>query len=995
MQEDKFLKLYSQLNPEQKLAVDTIEGPVMVVAGPGTGKTHVLTLRIANILRITDTEPENILALTFTDSAVVEMRKRLVEIIGSLAYRVQIFTFHSFCNRIIQEFPEYFPKIIGSIHIGEVEQIKIIAEILEARIFEYLKPFGNPLFYLKDILQAISELKRENITPDLLRQLAKEEEERFYKIKDLYHQKGPYKGRMKGKYLQELKFIKKNLELAEIYKLYQQRLAQEKFYDYTDMIMEVLNALEREKDLLLILQERYQYILVDEHQDTNKAQNKIVELLSSFHPNPNVFVVGDQKQAIFRFQGASLENFVYFKQRFPSAKLIELTQNYRSQQLILDSAQSLIKEELELKSQVNHPLEKIKLAVLSTPEAEMFFVAKKIKELKSKGVPLHEIAILYRDNADFKDIAYFLEKEEIPFVVESEQDILEDFDIQKLIKLLEAVANFTSPESLISALHLDFLKIDWVDVLKLLNFAKDQEKTLFEILEEQEKVKKLNLSSLEHILNFYHLFKEWVILSQNLSLPHLVERIALESGFLSYLLQKEDYLEKAERLKGFFKELENFTLRHKSDNLKDFLDYLQTMQEYRVSIKRSIAKRKENRVRLMTAHKAKGREFDYVFIIKAQDGKWGNRKVASRIKLPTKVYSLTGKDIEDQDPLEDERRLFYVALTRGRKEVFITLAKEDKNKKELLPSQFVKEIKEELIEPLEVSAYEEELEKKVLVPRLSSSKKIFKKEKEYIQERFLEQGLSAVSLNNYLECPWKYFYLSLIRIPKPKEPYQMYGTSIHDALRDLFNQMAKGKKVTKEFLLERFEFYLKNQALSLPDFERYLKRGIKNLSHYFEAKADNFYPKALAEVEIRGVLLDDKIRLKGRLDKVDILSENLEVRVIDFKTGKPKSRNELEGKTKNSSGNEKRQLVFYKVLLDLYKGGKYKMIKGRIEYVEPTENLEFKSFDFEINKEESEALKEQIRKVSEEILSFAFREQRCKNKDCQWCKLRDLVEKVN
>ncbi|MFM2357453.1 MAG: hypothetical protein RJA61_190, partial [Candidatus Parcubacteria bacterium] len=347
-----FDSAYKTLNKAQKQAVDTIEGPVMVVAGPGTGKTQILTLRIANILLKTDTAPENILALTFTESGVLSMRKRLSRIIGTVAYRVSINTFHGFANEIIQNNPEEFPHIIGSRSTTDIEQIGIVEKILQENDFEFLKPYGDQNYFVKPILSGINDLKREGIDTENFKGLIKKAQDEFVSIVDLYHEKGAHKGKMKGVYKDLEKVISKNKELSKIYDIYESSLRKAKLYDYNDMIMEVLRALRSNEDLLLRLQEQHQYILVDEHQDTNNAQNKILELLAShFAPRPNLFVVGDEKQAIFRFQGASLENFLYFKKLYPETVLISLVENYRSTQSILDGAHSMLPGEIVLKAQ--------------------------------------------------------------------------------------------------------------------------------------------------------------------------------------------------------------------------------------------------------------------------------------------------------------------------------------------------------------------------------------------------------------------------------------------------------------------------------------------------------------------------------------------------------------------------------------------------------------------------------------------------------------------
>ncbi len=376
----EFENLYKKLNPEQKKAVDTIDGPVMVIAGPGTGKTQILTLRIANILQKTDVGPDSILALTFTESGTHTMRRRLAETIGSAAYKVNIFTFHGFCNEIIKAYPEEFPRIVGASSITDIDQIRIMEEVILSLKLERLKPYGDPLYYLRPVMSQIKDLKREDIDPLELEKIIIKQEEDFNTITDLYYDKGAYKGKMKGKYKDLEKNIEKSKDLLIVYRAYEEALKQSKVFDYEDMIMEVVRVLRKNQDLLLRLQEKYQYILADEHQDANQAQNHILELLSSFFDNPNLFIVGDEKQAIFRFQGASLENFLYFKKLYPRAALIRLERNYRSTQSILDAAHSLIQKNkvedenlrVKLLSQGLLTEEKIKLYRFNEASCEYF-----------------------------------------------------------------------------------------------------------------------------------------------------------------------------------------------------------------------------------------------------------------------------------------------------------------------------------------------------------------------------------------------------------------------------------------------------------------------------------------------------------------------------------------------------------------------------------------------------------------------------------------------
>jgi len=343
-----FEKQYNMLNPEQKRAVDTIEGPVIVVAGPGTGKTQILTLRIANILKEAGAgiSPENILALTFTNAGVVAMRERLSTFIGAEeAYRTNIYTFHSFCEDQISRYPDYFPSIIFSRVATDVEKIHIIEKILEESELEFLKTFGSDFHYVKDILYAIDNLKREGISPDEFVERIKIQKDDILSNPDSYYKRNTKKNKKGDLKPDALKPINKNIELQVVYKLYQKALEEQKLYDFTDMIMQFVTVAEKDEEFSAILREQYQYILVDEHQDTNDGQNRVIDILTSAEhlgDSPNLFTVGDDKQAIYRFQGASVENFLHFKKKFSTAEIIHLEDNYRSAQGILDEAHTLI-----------------------------------------------------------------------------------------------------------------------------------------------------------------------------------------------------------------------------------------------------------------------------------------------------------------------------------------------------------------------------------------------------------------------------------------------------------------------------------------------------------------------------------------------------------------------------------------------------------------------------------------------------------------------------
>jgi DNA helicase II / ATP-dependent DNA helicase PcrA len=991
MEKEVFEKLYKGLNKAQKMAVDNVEGPVMVIAGPGTGKTLILTLRIANILKKTDTSAQNILALTFTESGVYSMRKKLVGIIGSLAYKVNIHTFHSFCNEIIKSHPEDFPEIIGSNNISEVEQIKIIESILDKHSFKKIKFYGDNSFYVKPILGAIRDLKRDAINPQEFKKLIEREEVKFENTKDLYHTKGRFKGLMKGEYKDLEKKLSKNKELFIVYKEYEESLREKRFYDYEDMITKTLEVLSKNKNLLLELQEKYQYFLVDEHQDTNNAQNKLLELLNNFHKNPNLFIVGDEKQAIFRFQGASLENFLYFKNLYKNALLVNLDQNYRSTKPILESSHSVIVNNknhndflrTKLQPNVSYDERRIKILDFSNPDYEHIFIVEDIDKKIKSGVNPGSIAVLYRDNADVLPLSKIFEKTKNPFVIESNQDVLADDDINKLLLIFRCVHNLGNENLLSKVLHIDFWGLENIDIFKILDFSRKEKKKLSSILKNKDILKKIGVKDPEKFKILYSNLEKWSKIGHNINFIDTFENVLNEAKFIKYLLKNPASVEKMNKLENLFNEIRKISLNDKDFKLSSFIDYLNILINYNILIKMREGVSLIESVHLMTAHKSKGLEFDYVYIIGANDGHWGNRKSVSHFYLPGVDKGFL------KDSNEDERRLFYVALTRAKKEVFITYARENFDKEYKMPSQFLSEIDKNYIEEVNT----QEIEKKIARGGTTKyspkkAKPLSFKNQDYLRNLFLEQGFSVTAINNYIQDPWKYFFDSLVRIPSAPNTSQEFGNAIHEAL--------SSKIIKKESLLKTFEEKLKRKSLNDGDYKKYLERGKRVLSGYYDKYEEDFKKEMLNELDIAGVFTEvtwkgEKINilLKGKIDKIELLDEGL-CRVVDFKTGGVKSRNEIEGKTKNSKGEYKRQLVFYKLLLNKYERGRFNVKEGVIDFVEPDEKGKYKREIFEITEDEVRNLENEVKKIALEILNFDF----WKTKPKKDSKYRELVEMI-
>lgn len=1010
MKESKFNHLYGALNPKQKEAVDTIEGPVMVIAGPGTGKTHVLTLRIANILAQTQTLPENILALTFTSSAASNMRARLVEIVGTPAYKVEINTFHGFCNRVIEDFPEYFEHLLESVAATELEQVEMVEKAILSNELALLRPFGNQFYYVRAILSAINDLKKEGVSVEDFKEAVEAQKKNFEKIADLYNESGMYKGKMKTKYQVLERSIERNRELALVFEAYGRLLRKNKRHDFNDMLISVLRALEKDSNLAMSLQEKYQYILVDEHQDTNSAQNKLVEMIASYYaPNPNLFVVGDEKQAIFRFQGASLENFMFFKTLYPVAKLITLQENYRSNQMLLDATESLILKNVttdafakasKLLSRKDYPDRRVRIASFSEDWMELKFVGESIKQKIEEGAMGGEIAVVARMNKDLTEVAGVFSQLGIRYCIAADQDGLKDKYVEQLLTIFRAIGAFDFEPGrsgdfyLAQMLHFEIFGINPLDVYKILKLRASKRKSLIEVLTDSKLLSGAGLENKGKVLELKAKLLQWVGLVGNDNLEELFVRVFNESGLRERVMGLPNSMEIVNKFKKVFEDIKVQGGRGRQMSLKQYLEYLDLLISHNLGMSVESTPVGKESVRLLTGHKAKGLEFDYVYIINAFEGHWGNIRARSRIfTLPWEELSRKLALGVEIDPLEDERRLFYVAMTRARKDVLITWSKFNLEGKEQLPVQFISEIEDGFKEEVDTVKFEvglREAEESLFdMPLVVTEDK-----KEYLNSLFWERGLSVTALSNYLECPWKYFYKDLLTLPDVATKPLVFGTGVHLVICDYIKSLGRDV-LSLDQLKWRFGEFLKRKVLNEQDYKDLLGKGNQVLEAYFEGRMRSWDENREPEIRIRGVKLDDGVSINGVIDMIEPMdqegrlftrSSKVAVRIVDFKTGRVKTRKQMtEGE---GIYNYQRQLVFYKMLVEGYKYKNYRVEEGVVDFVQPDSKGVLRREVFKINSEDVGNLKAVVLGVAKEIRDLGFWDRFCNNPECEYCKLR-------
>lgn len=986
----KFKGRMDFLNDEQREAVESIEGPVVVVAGPGTGKTQILTLRIANILNEMGAEfAPNILALTFTNAGVHAMRERLIEFVGvETAYSIGIFTFHSFAEEQIRFNPEVFKNFAFSRPITDIEKIEIVEEILENGKWKSLQTFSSDYHYTQKIIFAIDDLKSDAISPADFektfgtieeRILNKLGEDAFYKVNRGVNKKGDLKADAKKKIEGQKE---KQKELLVVYEKYQEELKKRRLYDFSDMVLSVVQEAEINQDFRQSLQEKYLYLLVDEHQDTNDAQNRLVELISEAEVNegrPNIFTVGDEKQAIYRFQGASLENFAKFREKYSDVKLIKLKSNYRSSQNILDSAHSLLAGEAELEAkngEFSELKEKVKIGEFSDKKSELIYLAEDIKSKIDSGINSNEISVFYKQNNELADIKSILEKFKIPYSVNSKENILDNPEIKKLILLLEAIENPYNNEKLGKSLFINFLNFDPHDILKIFEKMNNRKgtqikaKSVLKIISTQAILENIDVSEPEKFIEFSKFLNEMKSVEANSDFLDFFERVIHDSGFLKHLLSLKNNISSLKRLEKIFDEVKNQFGTKKDYELKDFLRYIDILKKYELKVE--VGKNDLiDGVNLMTAHGSKGLEFEYVYITNFIDARWGGTRARGEaFILPT---SKVAGDIDD------ERRLFYVALTRGKKEVNILYSKLDNEGKEKTPSRFLEEIDEENFEYIQVE--QKNLQEKISIYFGDKEEKVLSIfDKEYIKKLFLQNTLSVSALNNYFQSPIKYFFRNLVRIPAAQAKPLIFGNIIHETL-DVYFKKGKNEKRTpdKKELFEIFQESLQKFLIPEKYFDEIESHGTEVLGKYFDRYSEEFNFEMEAEKKMYAEMRLDSgeiLKLYGIVDKMEML-EGGKIRVVDYKTGKT-----FGEKNKDQKEDLERQIVFYKLLIDKF-FDENRVEEGVLDFVEESKKTgEFVKERRFVSAEEVEKLKSEIQIFANDILSGEFLEKEYeRNKD--------------
>jgi DNA helicase-2/ATP-dependent DNA helicase PcrA len=1101
-----FDEAYKSLNSKQKEAVDTIDGPVMVVAGPGTGKTQLLAMRAANILQKDSTLlPTNVLCLTFTESGQVAMQRRLIELMGEAGAHVAVHTFHSFGTEIINSYPQYFYKGANYSPADELTTHEILVEILENL------PYRNPLasqnqsefVYLKAIKTRLQELKKAAVTPEELRELAMDglkfieyietsltdlfdvasfsstkDIERSQKLLDTamkYKQpeltvlgfkplskvfidtfgqalaqaieinKTPpinnwkkdwfTRDKSKKATCKQRDVLDKLLALSDVYQDYQTALDTRRLFDFDDMIVRVVHALETRGDLGYELQEQYQYFLVDEFQDTNAGQLRLLHALAN-HPvnenRPNVLVVGDDDQAIYAFQGAELNNILGFKESYTDVKLITLNDNYRSAPKLLDVHRQLIVQGVDRLETHYKEIDKTLLSKTKTKEFELKrqlftmqaheyeWVANEIRNLIHSGQKANGIAVICREHKYLEALLPYLYELDIPVSYERRQNALNNMQIKELIVLARVVEALSRQDEttangfLAELLSAEYWQIEAADIWRL-SLAVRQEyeakhknvfwlelmlagkhgaklKTIAEFLLESAKFARSH--SLEQIMDM-------LIGNTAESLPQETyeeSETVLQSRRQKYISSFKDYYFSDDILKqkpenyitllSCLSAVRNHLRRYRADtnlNLTDFIHFVDLCMQAGVTINvTGLHAASEDAVQLMSAHGSKGLEFKTVFLLSSVNKIWDSKTRGSLLPLAPSMLQ-----VAHTNNLDDNLRLFYVAATRAKNNLIITGYLEGDDGKQVTSFGALEDptLQAVLPSPAEPFNMPDSAQS-----RLNRAERQWfdvhwqmphREMKDLLAKRLETYKLSVTHLNNYLDVtqggPVNFLLGNLLQFPSTMSPSAAFGSTMHECMQYLHEYFIARKKLPGQNELEHyFDDSLRLKRLNPTDEKKYLDRGHNSLQAIIQNRSSCIKANQMPEQNFfaQGVMIGNA-QLTGKIDILEVAKR--EATVIDYKTGKaikswlPQGKNIYE---KIKMHKYAQQLYFYKLLVEgsrTWGDQGVKLTDAELVFIEPDkqEDLNVLALDLD-NKEDFARLAALVKAVWQRIMNLDF-----------------------
>lgn len=971
---NSFKEAYKNLNTLQKEAVDTIDGPVMVVAGPGTGKTQILSLRIANILEKTDTKGDEVLCLTFTNSGVSAMKERLGKYIGSEASKVNVFTFHSFGMRIIEEYYESLGFLSIPKTLEDSEGVLLIDEILNENEWEYLRPRGDSGRYFRDLKSLISILKREKISNEEFLAEIQNDIKSLEKDPDSISSRGASKGELKKEVVRKIEGLHRTKEVVKFFSLYEEAKQERNVLDYDDILLCLVKLVENSEDALNDIREKYLYILVDEHQDSTSVQNEFLKIVWGDVEKPNIFVVGDDRQLIYGFGGASLEYFEGFKHTFGKAKLITLLENYRSTQVILDSAHALLessisKDKLKSNRKEDH---RIELSECDFQRDEVIYAGLKIKEKIKEGVDINECAVLVPKNSHARSASLILKDMGIPVASFGTLNLFEVEEAISLIRIFKIINDPFDGNSFGESLFDKFGNIPPLSAHRFIREKSDRNISLGKILE-NDSLELFKKSSEVDV--WIETLKNWINLSKDLSVYSLLQEVGK-----SYLLDKAESHEELVRRIEVIRTLLHLALSKIEKNpnltLSEFLEFIERLKEYGEHIPLAVFEG-ENGVKVLTMHSSKGLEFDLVFIAHMDESSFSSGRRGG-FTLPSKIEEKIEK--KDEEVL---KRQLYVAITRAKRFCYISHARHSYSGRDLELAKVVAGLPESIFD----KKTKEETEKEILQsdPKAYIQKnkkdedKIGKTElAKIVSKEFVDRNVSVSLLNNFFECPWKWYFRNLLQLPEPKSEHLEFGNLVHSAI----DQILKMKTAPKE---KDILFLVKGNREAM----RLVLAWIENRLKEINPKRENE-----KSVSVKNEEFPD-LNIYGKIDLIESISKE-DVRVTDFKTGSVKKKSDIEKEDEEGRmSNLMRQLAMYSYLIRESTKGKTNVSVSRLEFLEAKDKKEA-IYEKVIGNEELGLIKKDIKDYHDLIKGGEWLTRPCnfnsygKNTECEYCKMAEI-----
>lgn len=910
-----FEEAYNKLNSEQKKAVDTLDGPVMVVAGPGTGKTQVLSLRIANILKTTDTPPSGILCLTFTRSGVKAMKNRLHGYIGSVSSDIEITTFHSFCFKLVEKYYPllgftYLPKLLE-----DYDSILLFDEILTDYEWEYIRPRTNPSQYFSDMTHVISLLKREGVSPESFLEIAENEIQKLVSSPESISSRGVRKGELKREVEEKIQGLQKTKEVVRFYELYESLKKERHLLDYDDVLTYAVELVTLGQDIRAELYENYLYVLVDEHQDSSAIQNGFLKAVWGEVECPNIFVVGDDRQLIYGFSGAHIDYFTEFKHIFGKAQSITLYENYRSTQNILDLSDSILKSTLasdNLKSNKKNN-GSIQLQEYSYPRDEILACGLYFKKKIEQGVNPKDCVLLVPKNYQVRSATEIFKALDIPITSESTLSLFSSVIFQRFKKILLLLCN-PYDEIYFSDVLLD--PSNGVDPLSAHKFIKNNNK----------KINQLNIEALLNEGNLPSLFSEEnTLYSLGIKMQNALNAISGQkiSFAVSYignnffinesadhksLLESVEVIRTCIHLSLLWEEKQG----HKGD-LGDFIEYLQRLEVYEHTI--PVASfGGDSGVSIMTLHKSKGLEYDHVWIAHMNE-----EVIMSEKRIGFTLPEEIKEKIHERDIMSVTREL-YVALTRAKSDVTFSYANKDYKGSALSCARIIENIPSLWNSKIDSIKTEQDLLAYspnifTQIGGIESNTQELEEVKKFVQNKFETMKVSVSLLNNFFECPWKWYFRSFLKVPEVKGTSLALGSVVHSAIEYI---LGKEKLPTKEELKGFIELSLEKEGIQESQEKKKLASDAYNAISLW---TEEYYPYLSKDKKSeQSISYSDKrfpnISLYGKLDLIEKFSDKNLI-VTDFKTGSEKTKSIIEKLDEEGRlSSYMRQLAMYTYLIE-------------------------------------------------------------------------------